>query len=107
MSEREKLIKELIALIEENDVAWRKAAFYSDPKVEPIYDRLIKAWIDAGEKGAPLDYATEDELRILVSVAKKYAFMSENKARAISMSRMGGEEEFGGFSKLIKRLLGR
>lgn len=108
MSERERLVRELISLIEDNDVAWRKAAFYSDPEVEPIYDRLIEAWGAAGEKGAPLDYASEDELRVLVSVARKYAFMSEDKARSIAMSRMGGgEDDFGGFGKLIRRLLGR
>lgn len=107
MSERERLVRELVALIEDNSVAWRKAAFYNDPRVEPIYDRLIKAWGDAGEKGVPLDYATVEELRVLVEAAKDYAFMSEEKARAIAIGRMSGEEEFGGFSKLLKRLMGR
>lgn len=108
MSERDRLIQELISLIEDNDVAWRKAAFYSDPRVEPIYERLIKAWLDSGEKGIPLDYASEDELRELVLVARKYAFMSEDKARSLAMARMsGGEGEFEGFGKFIKRLLGR
>ncbi|MEB3806646.1 MAG: hypothetical protein GSR73_03935 [Desulfurococcales archaeon] len=107
MAERERLIKELVELIEDNAVAWRKAAFYSDPNVEPIYDRLIRVWMENGERDTPISYATDEELRVLVSIAKKYAFMSEDKARAIAMSRMGGSEDMGGFGKALKRILGR
>ncbi len=89
---KEALVEEIIQLIEDNESPWRKAAFYSDPKVTPIYDRLINAWIEAGEKGTPLDYASIEELEVLVSIARKYAFMDENRARAIAMSRMGGGE---------------
>jgi hypothetical protein len=86
---KDSLIEELIMLIEDNESPWRKAAFYSDPKVIPIYDKLIKKWLEAGEKGVPLDYADESDLNILVAVARKYAFMDENRARAIALSRMG------------------
>ncbi len=105
MARRERLVKTLMELIEYNDVAWRKAAFYSDPEVDKIYSRLIDEWIKNGEKGIPLDYATDEELEILVRVARRYAFMSEAKARALALARMGGEEEeesgLGIFSKLI------
>ncbi len=89
--ERDALVEELIELIEDNESPWRKAAFYSDPKVAPIYDKLIKRWLDSGEKGVPLDYADESDLSILVAIARKYAFMDESKARAIALSRMGEE----------------
>ncbi len=90
---KEELVQELISLIEDNESPWRKAAFYSDPKVGPIYEKLINAWLKAGEKGIPLDYASIEDLEVLVSIARKYAFMNENRARAIAMSRMG-EDSF-------------
>ncbi len=107
MSERERLIRILLDLIEDNEVAWRKAAFYSDPQVERIYSRLVDEWIKAGERGIPLDYATLEELRVLVEAAKRYAFISESRARALALSRMSGDDEGGAlgvFSRILSRL---
>jgi len=87
LSRREKLIRELIQLIEDNSVAWRKAAFYSDPRVEPVYDRLVREWESHDGEGIPLDYASTSELELLVSVAREYAFMDEAKARSLAMKR--------------------
>ena len=102
---RERLIEELLNLIEYNAVAWRKAAFYSDPRVEPIYSRLVAEWEKSGGEGIPLDYASVEELEILVHAARKYAFMPESRARALALARMGGGEEeaegLGVFSRLV------
>jgi len=107
-SRRERIVRELYELIEENAVAWRKAAFYSDPEVERIYSRLVAEWEARGAEGAPLDYASDEELEVLLAAARRYAFMPESRARAIAMARMGGEEErdspLGVFSKLIERI---
>ncbi len=105
---REKLVAELIALIEDNAIAWRKAAFYSDPRVEEIYSRLVREWEERGGEGIPLDYASIEELEALVAVAREYAFMSEARARALAMRRMGGggdNEDTGRsfLSRLLKR----
>jgi len=103
---RERMIRELYDLIEDNEVAWRKAAFYSDPDVERIYSRLVSEWEAGGGEGTPLDYASDEELEILLAAARKYAFMPESRARALAMARMGGVEErdnpLGVFSKLVE-----
>ena len=110
MTSREKLIRELISLIEDNDVAWRKAAFYSDPRVEPIYRRLLEEWEKSDMEGIPLDYASSDELALLVSIAREYAFMDEGKARSLALSRgeepkepRGRREKRGGIFRFFRR----
>jgi len=99
LTRREKLVQELFQLIEDNRVDWRKAAFYSDPRVEPIYNRLVEEWERSGGEGIPLDYASMDELEILVAVAKEYAFMDEAKARSLAMKRSEPEREEAGEEK--------
>ena len=102
---RKRLIEELLNLIEYNDVAWRKAAFYSDPQVEPIYNRLVEEWEKAGGEGIPLDYASVEELEVLVRAARKYAFMPESRARALALARMGGGEEEAGSLGVFSRIV--
>lgn len=81
----------LRALLDMRD-SWVLAAFYSDPEVAKINSALEQRWRDAGEVGEPLDYASEEEVRRLLSVAERYAYMHPDRARAIALSRMGGED---------------
>jgi len=108
LARREKLVQELFQLIEDNRVDWRKAAFYSDPRVEPVYARLVEEWEKSGGEGIPLDYASMDELELLVAVAKEYAFMDEAKARSLAMKRSEPkreepEKEEKGFLRFFRR----
>ncbi|MCE4608970.1 MAG: hypothetical protein F7C36_01135 [Desulfurococcales archaeon] len=105
---RDELREKILQLIDEHKNNWVLAAYYSDPDVDMIMKRLVKEWEENSEKGKPIDYATREELEILYLKAKKYAFMSEDTARAIAMSRMGSEEEkapsiLGVFRKLFSR----
>ena len=81
--ERERLKR----LLEVRD-DWILAALYSDPEVSRINDRLLKRWREAGMRGDPLDYATDDEVRRLMAIAKRYIFLRPEEARAIALGRM-------------------
>lgn len=72
MSSLEELKRIIIVSIEENKDPLIKAAFYSDKDVREIVDRLLERWERAGFRGAPLDYATYEELKILASKAEFY-----------------------------------
>lgn len=81
--------EEIISLIDENRSPWVKAAFYSDPEVSKILENLINRWESAGRAGIPLDYATEEELRILHKKAQMYGSMSDAEAMGSSFERRG------------------
>ncbi len=93
--EEELLKRKIEELIESNRFSWRKSAFYSDPEVAPIIERLYERWEASGRQGKPLDYADLDELRLLADKAERYAFMDDETARAITFGRMSGEERPG------------
>jgi len=68
----DELRRKIIAYIEENKDPLIKAAFYSDEKVSAIMNRLIEEWERSGRRGAPIDYATYEELKILAEKAEYY-----------------------------------
>lgn len=106
----EELKAKIISLIEDNMFNWRKAAFYSDPRVSEIMSKLYERWNSSGQRGRPIDYASIEELKILAKAAERYAFIDDETARAITFSRMGGEERRGGENSLaafIRALIGR
>jgi len=102
----EELKRDIIRLIDENRSPWVKAAFYSNPEVSSILGKLIDLWESNGRRGIPLDYASEDELRVLHRLARRYASLSDEEARALAWG--GGREESGGsLLDLIRRLFRR
>ena len=101
---REHVKREIIRLIDENRSPWVKAAFYSDPEVSSILDRLVSEWESNDRRGIPLDYAKDEELEALLRLAKKYSSLSDEEARAY-VWRGGGEREGGSFLDLIRRLM--
>ncbi len=80
----EELKRRIIMLIDESRNVWAKQAFYSDPEVTSILDRIYARWEKEGQKGLPIDYATYDELLILASKAERY----RNAGPADVLSRM-------------------
>ncbi len=105
---RDEVKRLILQLVDDQDDEWLKAAFYSDEAVKPILERLYSAWEEAGRQGIPLDYATDDELETLLSVARRYAAMSRAERQMIALRRMTGEDvrvELG-LVERIKRLLG-
>ncbi len=105
---REKIKSEILELIDDNYSNWRKAAFYSDPEVVEVLDRLQRVWEEEGMKGYPIDYASDEELALLYDKARTYAYMPEDRARSIVFGRQGGDEEEQGSSlrRFLRRLLG-
>ncbi len=82
--------RKILELIDESDDPWLKAAFYGDPKVSAILDRLVSEWESNGRKGIPLDYATPDEVEALYSLASRYASMTTAELQALTLRRMEG-----------------
>ncbi|MEB3780431.1 MAG: hypothetical protein GSR85_09445 [Desulfurococcales archaeon] len=114
MSNIDELKREIIALIDDNYSNWRKAAFYSDPVVVNLMDKLQVKWESNERRGYPIDYATPEELELLHRIAKRYAYMSEDEARSLVFSRQSGEtsspesrDEGSSLSRLLKRLIGK
>ncbi|MEB3774217.1 MAG: hypothetical protein GSR86_04745 [Desulfurococcales archaeon] len=108
--DRDRVKREILSLIDDNYSNWRKAAFYSDPEVIVILDRLQSVWEDNDMQGYPIDYATDEELQVLLDKARRYAYMPEDSARGIVFSRQGGggdESEGSSFSKFFRRIIGR
>jgi len=108
----EKIKREIVKLIDDNYSTWVKAAFYSDPNVSSILEELTRKWESNQRKGAPIDYASVEELQVLLQLARKYSSMGENEARTIALSRQYGGEPVGeesgeGLMGFIKRILGR
>ena len=103
---REDVKREIIRLIDENRSPWVKAAFYSDPEVSSILDRLIESWESNNRNGIPLDYASDQELETLYRLAKKYSSLSDDEARAyVWGSREPGKG--GSLLDLLRRIVRR
>lgn len=81
MVKRDKMIRELINMIDETDDVWKKIAFYSDPRVQEILDSLYVRWSDARYEKTPLDYASDEELKELYD--KAIHIKDEDKDRAM------------------------
>ncbi|MEM0366050.1 MAG: hypothetical protein QXR02_00755 [Acidilobaceae archaeon] len=96
---------EILKLIDENRSPWVKAAFYSNPRVSSILEKLIDLWEANNRVGIPLDYATKEELEELYNIALSYAYMSDEEARSHLWSISGKSE--GSFLSFIRRLLKR
>ncbi len=86
---REAMIKEIINRVEESVDEWRKAAFYSDEEVTQLLENLYRRWEGAGMSGIPLDYATDEELKVLY-----------DKAMGIS-----GEKGLNAFKSFVKKAM--
>jgi len=63
------MIREIMALIDENIDGWRKAAFYADEEVSQLLEELYARWENSGKLGRPLDYATDEEIAFLYKKA--------------------------------------
>lgn len=87
MSQRE-MVNELISLIDLNKETWIKAAFFSDETVEKIMEILYSRWEANNEVGIPLDYASGEELKILLDIARRYVKMSPDEARSLVIRRI-------------------
>ncbi len=72
MDERKQLIDEIERWVEYNPNPYARIAFYSDRDVERVLMDLYRRWEEAGCKGAPVDYASLDELRFLAFKARQY-----------------------------------
>jgi len=104
----EALRREIIELIDKHWNNWVKAAFYSDPEVSRIMDRLMREWRSNGEQGAPIDYATREELLVLVRAARRYYMMDPRRAMAIAFANMAREDdEESGDAGFFRRLFSR
>ncbi len=84
----EEFKRTIIEMIDENRSSWVKAAFYGDPDVAPLLDKIYERWEKARREGEVLDYATYEELRVLASKARHYGRMSDRQAMGIALRRM-------------------
>ncbi|MEM1628556.1 MAG: hypothetical protein QXP02_06105 [Desulfurococcaceae archaeon] len=66
-----KMKKEIIEIIDESREIAYKVAFYSQPEVQTILNRLFDEWERNNRRGIPLDYAIDVEIRILHKIAKE------------------------------------
>jgi len=106
----EELKRRITMLIDDSTNNWAKIAFYSDPNVAHILDLVYDRWEQNNRKGLPIDYATIDELRVLVHAAEKYKNAGpEVVSRLMFSSRMDTVNTTSDKRKkksFIKRLLG-
>ncbi|MEM0021112.1 MAG: hypothetical protein QW039_05865 [Fervidicoccaceae archaeon] len=86
--EMERMKNEIISLIDENASNWIKAAFFSDEVIEVIMEGLYSKWEGNNEEGRPIDYATADQLKIMLKKARHYASMSPEEAMRLVLKRM-------------------
>lgn len=62
---------EIIRLIDKNQQVIYKIAFYSDPAVNEILEKLIERWERNNRVNEPIDYATDEEVELLYNKALK------------------------------------
>ena len=84
----EEFKRTIIEMIDENRSSWVKAAFYGDPDVAPLLDKIYERWEKARREGEVLDYATYEELRVLASKARHDGRMSDRQAMGIALRTM-------------------
>ncbi len=107
MANMEDLKRKVIELIDESHNQWAKMAFYGDPEVSSILENVYTRWERSGSNGYPIDYATKEELEILVSKAERYRNAGPEVAYAIVYGKHEQEERKEKKPKsLLRRLLG-
>lgn len=106
--DRDKAINRILSLIDESNDNWRKTGFYSDPVVQDIMMKLYERWNNNNRKGIPLDYATNEELFILVRKAEHYSMIpaSEIQRQLFLEFRKNVSGGKRGFIDKIKEILG-
>ncbi len=87
---RESKISDILRMIDDNPSNWKKAAFYSDDEILPLLEDLQRRWEESNNEGIPIDYATDEELDLLLAKARKYYYMSEAEAVSLVMARQQG-----------------
>ncbi len=90
--DRDEILRYIERRIEASN-QWIRAAFYSDPEVVDILERLYERWYDNNEEGEPIDYATYEELEVLYERARRYATLAPYEAYAIVTRRMEEREK--------------
>ncbi|MEZ0393527.1 MAG: hypothetical protein ABWK00_00545 [Desulfurococcaceae archaeon] len=96
MSAEQELKRKVLGLIDSSQDRGIKYAFYSNERVKEIMQRLYERWEGAGMKGMPIDYATDEELEALVSVAERVALSGRDYMAEFHMNAYGlplGERE--------------
>ncbi|ADI32192.1 hypothetical protein [Staphylothermus hellenicus] len=95
MNPLEKKKNEIIKLIDDSRQDGRKIAFYSDPLVIEILDKVYELWEKNNRKGIPLDYASPEQINVLYNLALKYSRVSDSEAWALYLRRTvyGTEKE--------------
>lgn len=106
--DRDKAINRILSLIDESNDSWRKAGFYSDPAVQDIMMNLYERWNNSNRKGIPLDYATNEELLILVKKAEQYSKTptTEIQRQLLLEYKKNVSRSKKGFIDKIKEILG-
>ncbi|WFO76208.1 hypothetical protein J4526_05085 [Desulfurococcaceae archaeon MEX13E-LK6-19] len=103
--DRQEAINRIISLIDESKDQWRKAGFYGDPDVQSILNSLYERWNKNNREGMPLNYATDEELSVLVKKAEEYSRMP---VAAIQRQFLFGEQQVTekkeGFLKKLKKI---
>lgn len=79
--------RRIIELIDESRSDGRKIAFYSDPTVQEILDKLYERWEKNNRAGIPLNYAEPEEIEILYNLAIRYSRISDQEAYALYLQR--------------------
>ncbi len=72
--------KKIIEMVDDSREDGRKIAFYSNPTVQEILNSLYDRWEKHERKGIPLDYATEEEVKILYTIAVKATSVPSSKS---------------------------
>lgn len=67
--DRKTLINEVLSIDESRD-PWIKISFYSDDEVMRILNSAYRRWEEGGLRGYPIDYLSDDELRLLYIKSK-------------------------------------
>uniref|UniRef100_A0A7C4HCM2 Uncharacterized protein n=1 Tax=Staphylothermus marinus TaxID=2280 RepID=A0A7C4HCM2_STAMA len=80
MEKKEDKKRKIIDLIDKSNKQGPKIAFYSDQHVSSLMNELYKRWKDNGERGIPLDYATDNEIESLYNMAVKYSNVTDEEA---------------------------
>jgi hypothetical protein len=101
------LKREIVSLIDDNTDVNVKAAFYGDPEVTRILDDLYKRWENNSNKNEPLDYATMDELKILIMKARFYYNNPVVRKIGELPEDLRATQEKHSLSKTIKRVIKR
>jgi len=98
---RDKYIKQIIELIDDNENVNVKTAFYSDEYVIKTLEVLYQRWEENGRKSIPLDYANDDELIQLLKKAKYY-YANPNPSFVFNLDKKKERKENTVKNKFIK-----